>query len=67
MLMPQYKVKFTYERLGWLLCSFLFVYIYACIAMFLCCCRFLVNKYLYIMKKGRTVVSFSLKCFDCLL
>jgi len=35
---------FIYDRLG---PGFCFAYIYACIAVFLGCCRFLVNKDLY--------------------
>jgi len=45
MLILQYKVSFTYDRFGR---CFRFVYIYACIAVFLCCYRFSVNKDLYI-------------------
>ena len=41
MLILLYKVSFTYDGLGR---CFRFVYIYACIAVFLCCYRFLVNK-----------------------
>jgi len=45
MLILQYKVSFTYGRLGR---CFRFVYIYACcIAVFLCCYHFSVNKDLY--------------------
>jgi len=39
----QYKASFASDRLG--LC-FHFGYIYACVAVFLCCYRFLVNKIL---------------------
>ena len=35
-----------YDRLGR---CFRFVYIYHCIVVFLCCCRFSVNKDLYVM------------------
>jgi len=37
-------VSFTYDRLA---PCFRFVYTFACIALFLCCCRFSVNKDLY--------------------
>ena len=39
-----YKVPFTHDRLDR---CFRFVYVYACIAVFLCCCRFWVNRDLY--------------------
>ena len=37
-------MSFTYDRLA---PCFRFVYTFACIALFLCCCRFSVNKDLY--------------------
>jgi len=50
MLILQYKVSFTYDRLGR---CFRFVYVYACIVAFLSCYRFLVNKDLYRPKRYR--------------
>jgi len=44
MLILQYKVSFTYDRLSPRL---RFLYIYACIVVFLYCYRFSVNKDLY--------------------
>jgi len=55
MLILQYKVSFTYDRFG---PCFRFVYIYACIAVFLCCYRFSVNKDLY-NKRIRDRLEFS--------
>jgi len=46
MLILQYKVSFTYDRIGPCL---RFVYIYACIAVFLRCYPFSMNKDLYIL------------------
>ena len=46
MLILQYKVSFTYDRLGR---CFRFVYIYACIAVFLCRYHFSLNKDLCII------------------
>jgi len=61
MLILQYKVSFTYDRLGR---CFRFVYIYACIAVFLCCCHFSVNKDLCIIDGTGGVMYSSLFTAD---
>jgi len=63
MLILQYKVPFTYDRLGPCL---RFVYICACIAVFLCCYCFLVNIDLYIIRAQRRC-GFMSNYFDHLL
>jgi len=61
MLILQYKVSFTYDRLGR---CFRFVYIYACIAVFLCCYRLSVNKGLCIIDGTGGVMYSSLFTAD---
>ena len=61
MLILQYKVSFAYDRLGR---CFRFVYIYACIAVILCCYCFSVNKDSY--KDLTTVSTSESRCYATL-
>jgi len=64
MLMFQYKVSFTFDRLGGR--CFSFVHIHICIAVLLCCYRFSVTKNLYITKLLRKLLLCSI-LYPCVL
>ena len=57
-------MSFTYDRLGR---CFRFVYIYACcIAVFLCCYRYSVNKDLYNLLSGQHEIAITFRLMTAL-